>query len=90
MVADLYQAKLEKASLYGANLEKADLLEANINRAILLQTRLKGALHLSINQLSQATTLYKAELDNDLREQVEKDYPYLLKRPESSNKLVFS
>jgi hypothetical protein len=32
--------------------------------------------------------LYKTELDSELREQVEKDYPYLFKRPEPGNKTV--
>ena len=86
MAADLYQFNLEKASLYAVNLEKADLWEANINMAILLQTNFKGALHLSVKQLSQATILYSAELGSALREQVEKDCSYLLKRPESGDK----
>jgi hypothetical protein len=38
--------------------------------------------NLSIKQLSEARTLYKAELDPELKKQVRKKYPHLLEEPE--------
>ena len=39
-------------------------------------------LGLNIEQLSEVKTLYEAELDPELMEQVKDEYPHLLKRPE--------
>jgi hypothetical protein len=40
-----------------------------------------GVKYLTIEQLSKAKTLYKAELDPELMEQVKEKYPRLLERP---------
>jgi hypothetical protein len=37
--------------------------------------------NLSINKLSKVETLYKAELDPELMEQVKDKYPHLLEEP---------
>lgn len=81
--ADLYKANLEKANLYAANLEDADLLETNFSRAILLETKLKGALNLSVRQISQAMTLHKSELEEALMGSLQRDHLHLLERPKS-------
>jgi hypothetical protein len=69
--ANLTRAHLEWANLGGAHLEKADLRE----------TDLKRAKDLTIQQLSKVKTLYKAELDPELMEQIKKNYPQLLEEP---------
>jgi hypothetical protein len=38
--------------------------------------------YLSINELSEAKTLYEAKLDSELKKQVKDKYPHLLKKPE--------
>jgi hypothetical protein len=42
---------------------------------------LSEVLGLNIEQLSKVKTLYKAELDPELMEQVEDEYPHLLEEP---------
>jgi uncharacterized protein YjbI with pentapeptide repeats len=81
--ADLYKANLEKANLYRANLKGAELLATNFSRAILLEAKLKGALHLSVRQISQAMTLHKAELEEALMGGLQAYHPYLLERPKT-------
>ena len=60
------RAKLGKANLEGANLEEADLLAV------------KG---LTIEQLSVIKTLFGANLEYELKEQVKEKYPHLLEKP---------
>ena len=79
-------ANLSQADLGGADLEAADLNDANLRGANLRGANLEGAYlaqvrNLSINQLSKVETLYKAELDPELMEQVKDEYPHLLKKP---------
>jgi len=66
--ADLSDADLSGAKLRGANLENADLTQVK---------------NLSIKQLSEVRTLYKAKSDPELKKQVEDRYPHLLKKPKS-------
>jgi uncharacterized membrane protein len=40
--------------------------------------------YLSINELSEAKTLYEAKLDSELKKQVKDKYPHLLKEPEEA------
>ena len=49
---------------------------ANLSEADLTQVK-----NLSINELSEAKTLYKAKLDPELMEQVKDKYPHLLEEP---------
>jgi uncharacterized protein YjbI with pentapeptide repeats len=64
--ADLQRALLTKAKLGGANLENANLIGANFIGANLENANLKGAKNLTVDQLSEAKTLYKAKLDPEL------------------------
>ena len=85
--ANLIAANLSDADLRGACLEDADLCGANLYRADLMAANLSGAnlsevLGLNIEQLSTVETLYEAELDPELMEQVRKKYPHLLEEPE--------
>ncbi len=58
---DLRKADLGYASLTGAGLERANLTEANLEGA-----NFTGAGNLEVEQLCQAKTLYKGQLDLDL------------------------
>ncbi len=78
--AQLERAILKKAFLVGANLAGAHLERAILKEAFLMEANLEGAF-LTIEQLSKVRTLYKAQLDSDLMEQIKKDYPQLLKGP---------
>ena len=75
---------LEEAILCEANLHGADLKDTNLNGANLEEADLHCVKNLTIEQLSKVKTLYKAKLDPELREQIEKDYPHLLKEPKES------
>jgi Pentapeptide repeats (8 copies) len=77
--ADLEDAHLEEALLVGAHLEGAVLWDARLDGAWLMDTRLKGALFVTVKQLSTVRTLYRAELDPTLLEQIEQQYPHLLR-----------
>jgi uncharacterized protein YjbI with pentapeptide repeats len=79
--ADLREAELWGANLWEADLGGADLGRTNLRVADLRGASLKGAKNLTIEQLSKVYTLYKAELDADLLEQVKKGYPHLLEEP---------
>ena len=69
------------ANLEGAHLEKAFLRLAHLEKADLRETDLKRAKDLTIQQLSKVKTLYKAELDPELMEQIKKNHPQLLEEP---------
>ena len=60
-----YPSGARGANLYGADICGADLQKAN----------LKGAENLTIDQLSKVFSLYNAELDEDLRKELEEKYP---------------
>ena len=62
-----------------ANLWGPKLRGANLKDAVL-----RGALDLTIEQLSEAKTLYKSKLDLELMEQVKEKYPHLLEKPKST------
>lgn len=84
--ANLKEASLSGADLSGANLSEANLSEANLSRANLQKTNLqkaelRGARYLSLDQLSKVKTLYDAELDDQLRIPLEKEYPNLFEEP---------
>ena len=48
---------------------------------------LKGAENLSIDQLSKVKTLYKPELDDELKYQLLEKYPHLFNEPKSKDKM---
>lgn len=73
--ANLEEADLYKANLKGANLKQANLLGANLQGAILLKVK-----KLTLDQLSEAETLYEAILDPELVIQVKEKYPHLLEK----------
>jgi len=76
--ADLSEAHLEGASLGSISLEGADLKGTYLEKAFLGGTNLQGAKNLTIKQLSTVRTLYEAQLDQPLLEQVQQQYPQLL------------
>lgn len=79
--ADLTDAFLQEANLAGANLEKTNLLGANLKGAELLYAKMQTSLHLGIEQLTQAKTLYNAKLNQMHIEIIKKDFPHLLEKP---------
>ena len=82
-VANLMDADLSHANLIYAYLNNADLEGANLSDAKLSRADLTQVLGLNINQLSKVKTLYEAELDPELMEQVKDEYPHLLEKPKS-------
>jgi tetratricopeptide (TPR) repeat protein len=84
--ADLRDADLSDADLRNADLSDADLSGTYLKEADLSGTDLRGAnlaqALLSIHLLSSVETLYEAELDPELMDQVEYEYPHLLEKPE--------
>ena len=74
--ANMFRANLNKANLQGANLQGANLEGVN-----LIEADLRGAENLTIQQLSKAKTLYNVKLDPNLMEEIQKNYPHLLKYP---------
>jgi hypothetical protein len=73
---DLTEANLMEANLFGANLRRADLAEANLEAA-----NFTGAENLEIEQLCEAKTLYKVQLDQELEKQVMGKCPHLFETP---------
>ena len=59
----------------------ADLSGADLKFADLQNAKFWGARDLTIEQLSKVYTLYEAELDSELMEQIKKNYPHLLEEP---------
>lgn len=80
--ANFAGADLEKANLKRANLRSANLKEADLKGAIFEEANLKEALGLSIEQLSEAKTLYNAKLDDELFIPLKEKYPALFEKPE--------
>jgi uncharacterized protein YjbI with pentapeptide repeats len=70
--AILCRANLRRTALWGANLKKADFRGASLKRAE----------NLSVPQLSRVKTLYRAQLDSELMESIDKDYAHLLMEPD--------
>ena len=79
--AYLYNADLSGAWLSNANLSHADLIETNLREASMFGADLSGVPGLTVEQLSEASTLYKAKLDPELKKQVKDKYPHLLEEP---------
>jgi hypothetical protein len=70
-LADLRRTNLSRANFKGTKLRMADLMGANLT----------GAKGLTVAQLSTVRTLYKAQLDPQILEQLKKDHPQLLQKP---------
>jgi uncharacterized protein YjbI with pentapeptide repeats len=79
--ADLMNANFLNANFVAANLQKADLKDTNLKEADFTYANLAGVKNLTIKQLCKAKTLYKAQLDPELIEQVKKCCPHLLEEP---------
>jgi hypothetical protein len=84
--AYLNNANLEKVNFQDAFLAHVDFIDANLKDANLLNVNLEyadftGAKNLTINQLSQAKTLYEAKINSELLNQVKKCCPHLLEEP---------
>jgi uncharacterized protein YjbI with pentapeptide repeats len=76
--ANLEGAHLERVSLGLANLEGANFSAAHLEKAYLRGANLKGARNLTVEQLATVRTLYQAQLDPPLLEQIQRQYPQLL------------
>jgi Pentapeptide repeats (8 copies) len=82
---------LEGAALIGANLKGcwfptaylkgADFLDADLDGADFRVAHLNGSRNLTIEQLASVETLYDADLDLPLLEQIRQQYPHLLEKP---------
>jgi hypothetical protein len=73
---------LTEANLFGADLRRADLAEANLEAA-----NFTGTGNLEIEQLCEAKTLYKVQLDQELEKQVMGKCPHLLETPKDETGL---
>jgi uncharacterized protein YjbI with pentapeptide repeats len=80
--ADLSEAVFWIADLQNADLQGADLQEAKLEGACLWKTNLEQAQNLTVEQLATVATLYEARLDPSLLEQIQQQYPQLLKKPQ--------
>jgi uncharacterized protein YjbI with pentapeptide repeats len=76
--ATLHAAYLDGADLHSAHFDGADLLGTHLEGANLWEAHLQGAKNLTVEQLSTVKTLYNAQLDPPLQEQIQQQYPHLL------------
>ena len=86
----LIKTNLEKAYFIKANFTRSFLMEANLNGAYLTgadftganlyKADLRNAVGLTVEQLETARTLYLAQLDPELLEEVQKRHPQLVSR----------
>ena len=81
--SDLSESNLHGAKLIDSNLEGVDYRYANLKDADLRYATLVGAKNLTIEQLSKVKTLYLANFNAELLEQIKKSYPHLLEEPKS-------
>jgi hypothetical protein len=81
--AYINKVHLEEADLREAYFTEADLKGTNFERAILFGANLKGAKNLTVDQLCNVKTLYKAELDPELEAELRANsFGHLLDEPE--------
>jgi uncharacterized protein YjbI with pentapeptide repeats len=80
--ANLTAARLQKADLWHAQLQKADLTNVQLQEANLGDASLEGARNLTVERLAAVKTLYDAQVDPLLLEQIRQQYPQLLKEPQ--------
>lgn len=79
--ADLFGTCLKGAYLKEAHLEGAELFGASLEGAFLEGASLEGAEDLSIDQLSEAKTLYNVELEEELLIKLKTIFPTLFEQP---------
>jgi BTB/POZ domain-containing protein KCTD9 len=82
--ADFSEAMLIKTNFSGAMLmeacfHKAQLIEADFSDANLYKADLRGVLGLTVEQLSKAKTLQKAQMDELLEAELEVRFPWLFR-----------
>lgn len=77
----LRNANLRNADLFGTNLQEAELREAMLESSCLMEADLRDAKGLTIGQLLEVKTLYRAKMDENLMEQIKEKHPGLLKHP---------
>jgi uncharacterized protein YjbI with pentapeptide repeats len=80
-LANLEGVNFQEAELFGANLMNATVKDTNFQQASLVGTNLKGSKELTIQQLCGAYSLWKAQLDQKIYDEVKEKCPRLLKRP---------
>lgn len=90
MSANLVGANLMDTNLREADLREADLLGADLRGADLGEANLLGVKNLSVEQLSQAKSLSKAKLDEELRKKVENTKYSLAEKVSSRDTVVSS
>lgn len=78
---DLSGAALRNAFLRGADLRYARMDNADFGNAMLTASDLREANGLSLVQLRSARNLYKAKMDSETVEILQRDYPNLFKDP---------
>jgi hypothetical protein len=76
--ANLSHARLRGAMLSGAHLSGADHTGARLEGVFLNSADLRGVRGLTLEQLARVGTLYEAQLDPPLFEQIKQQYPHLL------------
>lgn len=76
--AFLIKADFQNAYLMEANLRNCYLMGTNFENASLYKADLRGAKGLTLDQLMKAKTLYLAQLDDELAEQVKANLPELV------------
>lgn len=74
----LIKTNFENAILMEANLQGCDLTGANLRNTNLYKCDLRNTHGLTVEQLAEVRTLYLAQMDNSLVEQLNKTYPKLL------------
>ena len=89
--AALHRARLQGANLIGAQLQWTILHRAQLQGAMLIYAELQGAYlegaqlqgvhYVTVEQLCAVRTLYQAQLDQPLLEQIQQRCPWLLKEP---------
>ena len=75
-MANLAKSDFQQKNLQGVNFQQTNLQGVNFQ-----EVDLRGVKNLTIKQLSKVKTLYLAELDIELMEQVKEKYPHLLENP---------
>jgi hypothetical protein len=91
--ANLRHAEFDGANLLGVDFTYSDLFRVFFRGADLTYAQFDGAnmegvqlqsAIIEYGQLLKAKTLYNAELDSNIKEEIEKNYPHLLKKPKES------
>jgi uncharacterized protein YjbI with pentapeptide repeats len=80
--AFLVDASLQQANLRDAHLKGADFTRAPLEGADFRGAYLEGALNLTVKQLCSVRTLYQAQLDPPILEQIRQQCPQLLEKPQ--------